>query len=128
MSTGTAMGITRRVVCLFIIISDTLARTITHSKVTIMYLPDSEFKFVIFGTFRHSLPFLFHLAKELWILWKCSVTVLTRNLEIILSRWTDRKLFIATAKSQKGACIAAFASRIKKMQLLKKELILAFSQ
>ena len=65
MSTDTAMGITRRVVCLFIIISDTLARTIVHLKVIIMYLPDSEFKFVIFGTFRHSLPFLLHLAKEL---------------------------------------------------------------
>ena len=50
----------------------------------------------------------------------CSVTVLTHSLEIILSRWTDRNIFIATAKSQKGACIAAVASRIKKNAITEK--------
>ena len=91
------MDVSRKLVCLFMLLSGSRVKSISHSKITNMYLTDTECSFVFGDVLKHSkLSF-----KEKTLVFRafpqnpklCSVFSLIQYLDIRLSRSSDTALF-----------------------------------
>ena len=97
MSTDCDIDISRKLVCLFMLLWGSRVNSTAHLKITNMYLTDTECTFVFDNVLKHSRPSF----KEKPLVFKefpenpklCSVYTLIQYLDIRLSRSPDTALF-----------------------------------
>ena len=73
MSTDSDMNLSRKLVCLLMLLSGSRVNSISHLKISNMYLTDTECTFVFDDVLKHSRPYF----KE-----KCLVSTLIKYLDI----------------------------------------------
>ena len=106
MSTDSDMDVSRKLICLFMLLSGSCVNSISHSKITNMYLKDTECIFVFdvlkhFGQSFKEKPLVFRVFLQNPKL--CPVSTLVQYLDIRLSRSYDTALFLITVMPYKGA-------------------------
>ena len=117
MSTDSDMDVSRKLVSLFMLLSGSRVNSISHLKITNMYLTDTECTFVFDDVLKHSRPSF----KEKPLVFRafpqnpklCPVSTLIQYLDIRLSRSSDTALFLTTVRPYKGASGDTFAPWIK---------------
>ena len=108
MNTDSDMNKSKKMVCLVMLLSGTRVNTLTHLKVTNMYMTDTECTFVFDEVLKHSRPkycqklLIFRAYPE------CS-----EYLDIRLPRLSDPALFISTTKPFKPVSTDTIARWIK---------------
>ena len=98
MSTDSDMYVSRKLVCLFMLLSGSYVNLISHLNITNMYLTDTECTFVLDDVLKHSRPSF----KEKRLVFGafpqntklCPVCTLIQYLDIRLSRSSDTALFL----------------------------------
>ena len=92
------MKITRKFVCLFMLLSGARVNTISHLKMINMCLTYSECTFALDDTLKHSYPFYKEKSLNIKIFPQnpklCPVTALTQYLDIGLLCSSETALFI----------------------------------
>ena len=116
MSTDSDMDVSRKLICLFMLLSGSCVNSISHSKITNMYLKDTECIFVFdvlkhFGQSFKEKPLVFRAFLQNPKL--CPVSTLVQYLDIRLSRSYDTALFLITVMPYKGASSDTIALWIK---------------
>ena len=117
MSTDSDMDVSRKLVSLFMLLSGSRVNSISHLKITNMYLTDTECTFVFDDVLKHSRPSF----KEKPLVFRafpqnpklCPVSTLIQYLDIRLSRSSDTALFLTTVRPYKGASSDTIARWIK---------------
>ena len=97
MSTDSGMDVSRKLVCLFMVLSGSRVNSISHLKITNENLTDTECTFVFDDVLKHSRPSF----KEKPLVFRafsqnpklCPVSILIQYLDIKLSRSSDTALF-----------------------------------
>ena len=117
MSTGSDMDVSRKLVCLFMLLSGSRVNSISHLKITNMYLTDTECTFVFDDVLKHSRlsfkekPLVFRRFPQNPKLWP--VSILIQYLDMRLPRSFDTVLSLTTARPCKGASSDTIAYWIK---------------
>ena len=102
MNTDSDMNKSKKIFCLMMLLLGTRVNTLTHLKVTNMYITDTECTFVFDEVLKHSRPkhcqkpLIFRAYPEYPAL--CPVKNLLNYLDIRLTRSSDPALFISTTK------------------------------
>ena len=117
MSTDSNIDVSRKLVFLFILLSESRVNSILHLKITNMYLTDTECTFVFDDVLKLSRPSF----KEKLLVFRvfpknpklCPVSTLMQYLDIRLSRSSDTALFLTTVRLYKGASSDTMARWIK---------------
>ena len=106
MSTDNDTYLSRKLVCLFMLLSISRVKSISHLKITNMYMTDTECTFIFDDVLKHSRPsfkekpLVFRAFLENLKL--CPVSPLIQYLDIRLSRSSDTALFLTTFRPYKG--------------------------
>ena len=117
MNTGSDMNKSKKIICLMMLLSGTLVNTLTHLKVTNMYITDTECKFVFYKVLKHSRlkycqkPLIYTAYPECPEL--RPVKNLLNYLDIISTRLSEPALFISTRKPFKPVSRNTIARWIK---------------
>ena len=117
MSTDSDTDVSRKLVCLFMLLSGSGVNSISHLKIANMYLTDAGCTFVFDDVLKHSRP----CFKEKPLVFRafpqnpklCPVSTLIQYLDIRLSRSSDTALFLTTVRPYKGASSDTIARWIK---------------
>ena len=111
------MDVSRKLIGLFMLLSGSCVNSISHSKITNMYLKDTKCIFVFDDVLKHSgqsfkeKPLVFRVFLQNPKL--CPVSTLVQYLDIRLSRSYDTALFLITVMPYKGASSDTIALWIK---------------
>ena len=113
MSADSDMDVRKKLVCLFMLLSGSRVNSISHLKITNIYLTDTECTFVFDDALKHSRPSF----KEKPLVFRafpqnpklCPASTLIQYLDIKLSRSSDTALFLTTVNPYKGGSIDTIA-------------------
>ena len=117
MKTDSDMSKSKKIVCLMMLLSATRVNTLTHLKITNIYITDTECTFVFDEVLKYSRPkycqkpLIFRAYHECPNL--CPAKVLLNYLDIKLTRSSDLAFFISTTKPFKALSRDAIARWIK---------------
>ena len=117
MSMDSDMDVSRKLIGLFMLLSGSCVNSISHSKITNMYLKDTICIFVFDDVLKHSgqsfkeKPLVFRVFLQNPKL--CPVSTLVQYSDIRLSRSYDTALFLITVMPYKGASSDTVALWIK---------------
>ena len=103
MSTESDMDVSRKLFYLLMLLSGSRVNSISHLKITNMYLTDTECTFLFDGVLKHSKPSF----KEKSLVFRgfpqnptlCLVSTLIQHLDLRLSRSSDAALFLTRVRS-----------------------------